>query len=289
MDIASHLSFSRIGLRADAFGKILAVLRLNPEQAKKARKLLGQLLERGEIVRIKKTGCASSKTQTRSRAHSVSPERRHPIPDSAAGKKGAPGHPVAAEDTGTALHGDQVLARVLQRPNKYFRGRRERSRRRPETPSDDKPNVRVIRILKRARSRIVGNLCKGRHTWYVIPDDPRIIQDFIVPDPANTGIQPLPQEGDKVVVQMLEWTQRHLNPEERSPACWARLMSRTRSSRGYSTSTSSTRSFRRCWSRPRAYPLRCSPTIAPAARIAGPVHLYHRPRRCQGLRRRPLR
>ncbi|MGB0290661.1 MAG: hypothetical protein ACPGC0_05655, partial [Opitutales bacterium] len=70
-----------------------------------------------------------------------------------------------------------------------------------------------IRILKRARETIVGNLKKGRHTHYVIPDDPRIIQDFIVPDPRNSRIQPLPKVGDKVVVKMIEWKQRHLNPE----------------------------------------------------------------------------
>lgn len=127
-------------------------------------------------------------------------------------KKGAVGFPVSAEDTATAFHGDQVLARILRRPKRNFRRGRGRYGRQEKEP-EEKPNVRVIRIQKRARETVVGNLCKGRHTWYVIPDDPRIIQDFIVPDPANCGIKPRPKEGDKVVVKILEWQQRHLNPE----------------------------------------------------------------------------
>ena len=195
--------------------EIVAVLRLNPDQTKKARRMLGSMLDQGQIVRIKKdrlcipkdADLISGRIMFRQSGSAIL------IPDSEAGKKGVQGFPISAEDTATAFHGDQVLARKLERPKKYFRGRRERGRRRPEPEPDEKPNVRVIRILKRARANIVGNLSKGRHTWYVIPDDPRIIQDFIVPDPANTGIKPLPKEGDKVVVKVLEWKQRHLNPE----------------------------------------------------------------------------
>ena len=47
----------------------------------------------------------------------------------------------------------------------------------------------------------------------MIPDDPRIIHDILVPDPKNSGLKPIPKVGDKVVVKMLEWKQRHLNPE----------------------------------------------------------------------------
>ena len=34
-----------------------------------------------------------------------------------------------------------------------------------------------------------------------------------MPDPKNSGLKPIPKVGDKVVVKMLEWKQRHLNPE----------------------------------------------------------------------------
>ena len=54
---------------------------------------------------------------------------------------------------------------------------------------------------------------QAKHTSYVIPDDPRIIHDILVPDLKNSGLKPIPKVGDKVVVKMLEWKQRHLNPE----------------------------------------------------------------------------
>jgi ribonuclease R len=57
----------------------------------------------------------------------------------------------------------------------------------------------------------VGTLQKGREFLYVIPDDPRILQDIIVPPPKDVG-RPV-REGDKVVVELREWKSRHVNPE----------------------------------------------------------------------------
>ncbi len=195
--------------------EILAVLQLNPAQTKKARALLKRMLENGEIARLKKdrlcipndADLVSGKIMFRQSGSAIL------IPEAEAGKKGVEGYPISAEDTATAFHGDQVLARILRRGRPFQRGRRERGRRRPEPEPESKPNVRVIRILKRARENVVGTLKKGRHTYYVIPDDPRIIQDFLVPDPANSGFKPTPKPGDKVVVKLMEWKQRHLNPE----------------------------------------------------------------------------
>ncbi len=200
--------------------EIIAVLKLSKDSTKRARKILQGLLESGEIARIKKDRlCLTDDANLVSgRIHFRQSGSAFLIPDADASKKGAAGHPVNAEDTGVAMHGDHVLARIEEQNHKKFyrgrgRGRRYETQRRPKYDPDEKPNVRVIRILKRARETIVGNLKKGRHTYYVIPDDPRIIQDFIVPDPRNSGIKPLPKVGDKVVVKMVEWKQRHLNPE----------------------------------------------------------------------------
>ncbi|MEM9159414.1 MAG: RNB domain-containing ribonuclease, partial [Verrucomicrobiota bacterium] len=77
----------------------------------------------------------------------------------------------------------------------------------------DRPSGRVIRIQKRARETIVGNLQKTRFFHYVVPDDPRIINDIYVPDPAKTELKPKPKIGSKVVVKLHEWEQRHVNPE----------------------------------------------------------------------------
>lgn len=191
--------------------EIIAVLKLSPDEIKKAHRLFDQMLERGEIARLKKdklcipedADLVSGRILFRQSGAATI------IPDSKPSTPVAEGHPVSSEDTGVAMHGDQVLARKLEKPRRPFKGKG----RAPQYDPKEKPKLRVIRILKRAREIIPGTLERGRHASFVIPDDPRITQDILVPDPANSGILPIPKVGDKVIVKMLEWTQRHLNPE----------------------------------------------------------------------------
>src|SRR5690606_20261143 len=104
---------------------------------------------------------------------------------------------------------DRVLVRLIPTRHRYrtTRDRKGRPRAEPE------PQGEVIRILERARETLAGTLKRSKHAYYVIPDDPRIIQDIIVPDPATSSLNPKPKVDDKVVVRLLEWEQRHLNPE----------------------------------------------------------------------------
>jgi ribonuclease R len=126
-----------------------------------------------------------------------------------------PGQPdvfVAAENTGTAMHGDRVVARMSQdEPYGRIKGRRE---------------GRVIRILERAHDTIVGTLQRSRNFYYVVPDDPRIVHDVYVGQVSNSpqedsavadlplaASKVVPQVGDKVVVRLEAWESRHVNPE----------------------------------------------------------------------------
>jgi ribonuclease R len=119
---------------------------------------------------------------------------------------------IAAENIGTAMHGDRVVARISRdEPYRRIKGRRE---------------GRVIRILERAHDTIVGTLQRSRNFYYVVPDDPRIVHDVYVGQVSNSpqderavaGL-PLatskvtPQIGDKVVVRLEAWESRHVNPE----------------------------------------------------------------------------
>jgi ribonuclease R len=124
-------------------------------------------------------------------------------------KAGKPDIFIAAENTGTAMHGDRVVARISQdAPYARIRGRRE---------------GRVIRILERAHDTIVGTLQHSRNFYYVVPDDPRLVHDVYVrpnrdrPSPAAAelrhGKQPAATVGDKVVVRLEAWESRHVNPE----------------------------------------------------------------------------
>ncbi len=111
---------------------------------------------------------------------------------------------VRYEDTGVALHGDTVLARVL-----YPRESRRRNR---YSQEDVQKFAKVIRILSRAKKPLVGTLRQENGHWHVAPDDPKFYYDVIVPDPRTSAVLPLPKADDKVVVALNEWTQRHINP-----------------------------------------------------------------------------
>src|SRR5437867_7856407 len=109
---------------------------------------------------------------------------------------------IAAENTGTAMHGDRVVARVSPDvPSGRIKGRRE---------------GRVIRILERAHATIVGTLQRSRNFYYVVPDDPRFVHDIYVGQVSNLPLatsKVAPQVGDKVVVRLEAWESRHINPE----------------------------------------------------------------------------
>ena len=109
---------------------------------------------------------------------------------------------IDAEDTATALHGDLVVAR-LQRPS--LTGRRR-------SGGEERPRGRVIRILERRNDKIVGTLQKTTRFFIVIPDDPRLQHNLYVTEPG-TGGSPAAAPGDKVVARLLEWKNRHTNPE----------------------------------------------------------------------------
>ena len=106
---------------------------------------------------------------------------------------------VAAENIGTAMHGDRVVARIS-----------------PDTPSDrikGRREGRVIRILERAHDTIVGTLQRSRNFYYVVPDDPRFVHDVYVHPDRDQRQQPSANVGDKVVVRLDAWESRHVNPE----------------------------------------------------------------------------
>jgi ribonuclease R len=109
-------------------------------------------------------------------------------------KPGEPDIFIAAENTGTSMHGDRVVARISQdAPYGRIRGRRE---------------GRVIRILERAHDTIVGTLQHSRNFYYVVPDDPRIVHNVYVSPKQGAATV-----GDKVVVRLEAWESRHVNPE----------------------------------------------------------------------------
>lgn len=117
---------------------------------------------------------------------------------------------IRPEDTGVALNSDKVLARLLPESFKPRRGRN--GRRDWNAANYGVRYAKVIRILERANSKVVGTLRRSYSFWHVVPDDPKFFYDVIVSDPAKSGVVPPPKENDKVVVRLNEWFQKHMNP-----------------------------------------------------------------------------
>ena len=130
-------------------------------------------------------------------------------PDDIEGTQKRPPYQINAEDTHVAMHGDRVVGRIHHDRRRF----RSRPRRNQPAGNADGEQVRIIRILERANTTLTGTLKRSRMFHYVIPDDPRIIQDILVPDPRNSKVSPKPKVDDKVIVKLANWEQRHLNPE----------------------------------------------------------------------------
>ncbi len=119
------------------------------------------------------------------------------------------------EDTGVALNGDKILARILHRNfNQYdrFNSRQRRKNSKEFNNSYEKRYAKVIRILERRTKTVVGTLRRSYNFWHIVPDDPRFFYDVIVAEPAKSQVTPIPKEDDKVLVRLNEWQQRHINP-----------------------------------------------------------------------------
>src|SRR5213596_3923787 len=165
------------------------------------RKTLRELERAGEIARIRKNryvlpaeaDLVAGKLSIHPAGYGfLSPE-----------KSGDPDIFIAAENIGTAMHGDRVVARISRdAPHDRIKGRRE---------------GRIIRILERAHDTIVGTLQRSRNFYYVVPDDPRFVHDVYVRPVAavreDRRSETAATVGDKVVVRLDDWQSRHVNPE----------------------------------------------------------------------------
>jgi ribonuclease R len=185
--------------------EIARELGLKGRERVSVRKTLRELENGGEIVRIRKNryvlpseaDLVTGKLSIHQAGYGFL------VPE----KAGEPDVFIAVENTGTAMTGDRVVARISRdvpprrakvRAGQAFKPRSE---------------GRVIRILERARDTIVGTLQHSRNFYYVVPDDPRLVHDVYVQVPPREKLPKAPTRGDKVVVRLEAWESRHVNPE----------------------------------------------------------------------------
>jgi ribonuclease R len=103
---------------------------------------------------------------------------------------------VGPGDTLNALPGDTVAVVVDTALAPRFRQGDARR---------DEPRGRVVRIVERARTEIVGRLARVRTQYVVLADDPRFPLEVFVADPALARLKPSPKLDDKVVAALEPW------------------------------------------------------------------------------------
>src|SRR5437660_4562411 len=180
--------------------EIARALGLQGRDRVEVRKTLHELERAGEIVRIRKNryvlpseaDLVTGKLSIHQAGYGFL------VPE----KAGEPDIFIAAENTGTAMNGDRVVARISRDvPSRRAKDRQLRT------------EGRVIRILERARDTIVGTLQHSRNFYYVVPDDQRLVHNVYVQVPPRATLPKLPTVDDKVVVRLEAWESRHVNPE----------------------------------------------------------------------------
>lgn len=99
---------------------------------------------------------------------------------------------IPAENLNGAMNDDKVIARITKEniPGKKIEGE-------------------IIRIIKRANTRIVGKFEESENFGFVVPDDKKIYQDIFVAKGNINGAK----HGQKVVVEINKWPEKRRNPE----------------------------------------------------------------------------
>lgn len=100
---------------------------------------------------------------------------------------------ISQRNMATALNGDFVKVQLFARPT----GKR--------------PEGRVTEIIKRGRKNLVGLLQRGKHFYYVKPDDVKMLRDIYIPEENLNGAK----LGQKVVLVIESWEDELQNPEGR--------------------------------------------------------------------------
>jgi len=98
---------------------------------------------------------------------------------------------ISQKNMGTALHGDTVRATLFA----HFKGKNQ--------------EAKIVEIIKRARTNIVGIFQQGKYLGVVIPDDKKIQYDIQV----TLENQMNAQNGQRVVTHLLEWKDERQHPQ----------------------------------------------------------------------------
>ena len=99
---------------------------------------------------------------------------------------------IPSDCVNTAMHNDRVIAEITS----------------PAT-DDKRAEGKIIKIIKREVTEVVGLFQPSRNFGFVIPDNKKFIQDIYIPKKFFSGAK----ENDKVVVEITVWPSEDRKPE----------------------------------------------------------------------------
>ncbi|MEW6381380.1 MAG: VacB/RNase II family 3'-5' exoribonuclease [bacterium] len=178
--------------RPVAFRRLMADLGVNGKAMRELKSLLEELIESGQIIRIKGGKYGLSRKMNLVSGHVSA----HPsgygfvVPDT----EGQADIFIPPDGMREVFDGDRVMARI------------------DHTGRDGRRSGSIIRVMERAHKTVIGCFEKTRHISFVVPNNPSLTQDIIIPK-ENKGIKP--RIGQLVVAQILDYPTRYRNPTGR--------------------------------------------------------------------------
>lgn len=153
----------------------------------KFKRTLRQMEDAGEIYRVRKKRYALPQriNLVVGRLQMTRAGQGFVVPDDGQGDVFVP-----ANELGSAYEGDKVVARIERR-------RRGRN-----------PEGSVVKVLERARSRIVGVFHRSGRVGFLVPGEVKMRRDVFIPRGSEAGAR----EGDMAVARVTDWGSDHSDP-----------------------------------------------------------------------------
>src|SRR4051794_22155708 len=164
--------------------ELLQALKLPREERPVFKRLLADLVERGDLVETRGNRFGLPDRMNLIVGRMVTNPRGFGfvVPDRALESVSGDLY-IAGSNLNQAMHGDRVVARV-------------------ERVSGDRAEGRIVRVLERGSETIVGRFdLDGMGTGFVVPFDRRLIMDVQIPADEHLDAEP----GDMVVVRITRW------------------------------------------------------------------------------------
>src|SRR5436190_9477525 len=163
--------------------ELLHILRISSEERATFRRHLKALVQSGELIQTKggRVGLPDKMDLVVGRLETHAAGFGFVIPDKTG--EASPDVYVSAANIKEAMHGDRVLARIERRT------------------LENRLEGRIIRILERGNSTIVGKYVRESGLGFVQAFDRRILSDVHIPTGSSSSAEP----GEMVVVEVTTW------------------------------------------------------------------------------------